>query len=241
MDAHDSDSGSGGEAPALSNRTRRKLQMQQKQQNQEKQEMDDRLEPAGTAAPTHTATGETGSQATNDSWARDYPPMTGPCKVEYCPTCSMPFEYCEFSGEACSKQGDKPEEDPNDQASAMQQKEDEQQLSIEFEEKSSISAAKGGAGKRAGAKPQVVTVQKQAKRRGKHVTNVWGLEHFGVKQEQAARLASKQFACGASFQKGQPGQMPFVEIQGDVGDTIKAFLKKNFNVPEDKIVILAEK
>lgn len=35
----------------------------------------------------------------------------------------------------------------------------------------------------------------------------------GVKPEQAAKLASKHFACGSSFQKGQPGLKPFVEIQ----------------------------
>ncbi|CDJ32457.1 translation initiation factor SUI1 domain-containing protein, putative [Eimeria mitis] len=164
----------------------------------------------------------------------------------------MPFEYCEFSGAACSKQGDAKEEDPNSQASALQQKEHEEQLSNELEEKAAISDAKRGAGKKDGAKPKVVTVQKQTKRRGKCATNIWGLEHFGVKQEQVAKLASvkqeqvaklasKHFACGSSFQKGQPGQMPFVEIQGDVEETVAAFLQKNFDIPEDKIVFLAEK
>lgn len=109
-------------------------------------------------------------------------------------------------------------------------------------------------------------------------------------------MASKQFACGSSFQKGQPGQAPYVEIQvrltvkrvnflcelrgichcmswgpavcgfhplsgirpyccincsallcvlctfqGDVEEAVSAFLMKNFDIPEDKIVFLAEK
>ncbi|CDI87441.1 translation initiation factor SUI1 domain-containing protein, putative [Eimeria praecox] len=244
MDAHNSDdSGSGGESPELSNRARRKMLMQQKQKQGK------HVEPTSDAAADAKAVGEvptsqsepTTSANSCGGWAHDQqPPMTGPCKVEYCPTCSMPFEYCEFSGAACGKQAET-KEDPNNQGSAMQQKEHEQQLSRELEEKAAITDAKRGAGKKDGAKPKVVTVQKQAKRRGKCSTNVWGLEHFDVKQEQAAKLASKHFACGSSFQKGQPGQMPFVEIQGDVEETIAAFLQKNFNIPEDKIVFLAEK
>lgn len=172
-----------------------------------------------------------------DGWAHNQqPPMVGPCKVEYCPTCGMPFEYCEFSGEACSKQKEKEQTD-----AGMQQQQHEQQLSDELQEKAAITEAKRGAGKKDGSKPKLVTVQKQAKRRGKCATNIWGLEHFGVKQEMVAKLASKHFACGSSFQKGQPGQAPFVEIQGDVEETVAAFLLKNFEIPEDKIVFLAEK
>ncbi|CDJ34905.1 uncharacterized protein EMH_0093690 [Eimeria mitis] len=103
----------------------------------------------------------------------------------------MPFEYCEFSGAACSKQGDAKAEDPNTQASALQQKEHEEQLSNELEEKAAISDAKRGAGKKDGAKPKVVTVQKQTKRRGKCATNIWGLEHFGAFTIIPSREAAK--------------------------------------------------
>ncbi|CDJ68135.1 translation initiation factor SUI1 domain-containing protein, putative [Eimeria necatrix] len=196
---------------------------------------------AADASSNPPAVGQhAGSETSSSCWEHDrQPPMTGPRKVEYCPTCGMPFEYCEFSGAACSKQK-KDGKDPT-QASVVQQNEHEQQLTDELQEKTAITEAKRGGAKKDGAKPKVVTVQKQAKRRGKCSTCVWGLEHFGVKQEQAAKLASKHFACGASFQKGQPGQMPFVEIQGDVEETIAAFLDKNFDIPGDKIVFLAEK
>lgn len=64
----------------------------------------------------------------------------------------MPFEYCEFSGAACSKQAEA-KDDPSEQATALKQKDDEEQLSNELQEKAAISEAKRGAGKKDGAKP----------------------------------------------------------------------------------------
>ncbi|XP_026194126.1 translation machinery-associated protein 22 [Cyclospora cayetanensis] len=242
MDAHTSeDSGSGSEgAGTISNRERRKQQMQRKQQCRR------RVNASSAAVPVDAATTLAGPtdvggfcSSPGDGWAHDQqPPMTCACRVEYCPTCGMPFEYCEFSGAACAKQEEQ-QDAPNE--GMVQQPAHEKQLSDEFQEKAAISNAKRGAGKTVGAKPKVVTVQKQAKRRGKYVTNIWGLENFGVKQEVAAKLASKHFACGSSFQKGQPGQAPSVEIQGDVEETVAAFLLKNFEIPEDKVVFLPEK
>lgn len=219
------------------------MELQQKQQKQKGADDVTTTKPPETDHVDIPAGTESSANLSSDSWAHNLqPPMTGPCKVEYCPTCGMPFEYCEFSGAACAKPKEEQSEAlGQDSASGNQQQSHEQQLSDELQEKAAISDAKRGAGKKDGNKPKLVTVQLQTKRRGKCATNIWGLEHFGVKQEMAAKLASKHFACGSSFQKGQPGQAPFVEIQGDVEETVAAFLMKNFDIPEDKIVFLAAK
>lgn len=237
------DNGTGSEVGAISNRQRRKQQMQQKHENQEGTDVLSTTTPAEDNV-VKTREPDASSGVASDSWAHDkQPPMTGPCIVEYCPTCGMPFEYCEFSDAACAKQKEEELKDASSHAmpSGLQRQQNEQQLSEELQEKAAISDAQRGAGKKGAIKPKLVTVQKQAKRRGKCATNIWGLEHFGVKQEMAAKLASKHFACGSSFQKGQPGQAPFVEIQGDVEHTVAAFLLNNFGIQEGSIVFLPEK
>lgn len=87
MDAHNSDSsGSGSEAPALSGRARRKLLLQKQQHSRQK-------EPASATAPTVNdpaevpTDGDTHNADPCDSSSQDQqPPITGPCKVEYCPS-----------------------------------------------------------------------------------------------------------------------------------------------------------
>lgn len=239
--AHDSGSGSDG-AEGTSSRRGREPQQQQQQQTCAPASLANTAVKAdidNSAAFSEMPPAAAGGSA-GDGWAHNQqPPMTGPCKVDYCPTCGMPFEYCEFSGAACAK--DEKQGQPLGHASGGQQADHEQQLADALEEKANISDAKRGSGKKAGSKPKVVTVQKQTKRWGKCATNIWGLEHFGVKQELAAKLASKQFACGSCFQKGQAGQASYVEIQGDVEESVAAFLLDHFNIPKDKIVFLAEK
>lgn len=237
-DEHGSGSNSGG---VTSDRQRRRQQVQHNQQNCSVADVASIAAPADTDHAASFPEGGTPIGNAKDGWAHnEQPPMTGACKVDYCQTCGMPFEYCEFSGAACAKQEEE-KEDGAGQAATIQRQEHEQQLCDELQEKAAISDARRGAGKKDGNKSKLVTVQKQAKRRGKCATNIWGLEHFGVKQEVAAKLASKHFACGSCFQKGQPGQIPFVEIQGDVEQALPAFLSKNFDIPEEKIIFLAEK
>lgn len=102
----------------------------------------------------------------------------------------MPFEYCEFSGAACSKQ-EKDVKDPT-QASVVQQNEHEQQLSDELQEKTAINEAKRGGAKKDGAKPVCTAFQLTLKvctfqpfltyNRSVHcgtalAAKCWGLEH----------------------------------------------------------------
>ncbi|KAL8455835.1 hypothetical protein Emag_000409 [Eimeria magna] len=220
---------SSDEEEVMSNRQRRKLQLQRKTDAEDTATL---AEPSGLAG---TACADASPGAVGDAWAHDQqPPMTGPCEVKYCPTCGMPFEYCEFSGAACSKQ----KEEHAD--GGPQEQQHVQQLASELQEKAVIQETKRPSAKDK-SKEKIVTVQKQAKRRGKCATNIWGLEHFEVKPDLVAKAASKYFACGASFQKGQPGQASFIEIQGDVEEKVAFFLEKQFMIPADKIVFLPEK
>ncbi|KAL8449862.1 hypothetical protein Emed_002825 [Eimeria media] len=125
---------SSDEEEVLSNRQRRKLQLQRKA---------DAEDAATLAEPVGSASADASHAAVGDGWAHDQqPPMTGPCEVNYCPTCGMPFEYCEFSGAACSKQ----KEEHADGASQDQQP--VQQLATELQEKAVIQeTAKRPAGK----------------------------------------------------------------------------------------------
>lgn len=63
----------------------------------------------------------------------------------------MPFEYCEFSGAACAK--DEKQVEPLAHATGGQKADHEQQLADALEEKTIISDAKRGSGKKAGSKP----------------------------------------------------------------------------------------
>ncbi|KAL8439827.1 hypothetical protein Efla_004353 [Eimeria flavescens] len=117
----------------LSNRQRRKMQQQQETAAHD---------TATSAEPgvEEKAAGAGARSVTGDGWAHDQqPPMEGPCKVQYCPTCDMPFEYCEFSGAACSKQ------EPIDASTRQQQQ--EQQLSDDLGQKAVINEGKRASGK----------------------------------------------------------------------------------------------
>ncbi|KAL8271992.1 hypothetical protein Esti_004116 [Eimeria stiedai] len=220
---------SSDEEEVMSNRQRRKLQLQRKSDAEDTATL---AEPSG---PARTAGTDASRGAVGDAWAHDQqPPMTGPCEVKYCPTCGMPFEYCEFSGAACSKQ----EEEHVD--GAAQQQQHVQQLASELQEKAVIQETKRASGKdKSKETPGVVKICSFFGR--EHTNNKMRCVSSEVKPDLVAKAASKYFACGASFQKGQPGQAPFVEIQGGVEEKVTSFLEKQFLIPVDKIIFLPEK
>jgi len=66
------------------------------------------------------------------------------------------------------------------------------------------------------------------------VTEVKGLEKFGVKLPDAAKSFAKKFSCGASVIKEAEGNV--IDVQGDFQEDLKDFLIENFKIPEDDII-----
>merc|ERR1712118_304916 len=62
---------------------------------------------------------------------------------------------------------------------------------------------------------QQVSVKKLSRGGRKCVTHVTGLDSFGLKLDQVAKVFKKKFACGCSVVDGDPGFPDHIEIQGD--------------------------
>lgn len=97
MDSHHRDeNGSESEGGGvMSNRQRRKQQLQHKQQNQSDADVVSTATPADTNTAGNPPEADTPVGSADDGWAHNQqPPMTGPCKVEYCPSESDPNLVC---------------------------------------------------------------------------------------------------------------------------------------------------
>jgi density-regulated protein len=75
----------------------------------------------------------------------------------------------------------------------------------------------------------------------KFVTEVSGLEHFGLDLKKIAKELGKKFATGSSVTKA-PGGGEEITVQGDVSDDIFDWLTENYEqVPEDNIELIEDK
>lgn len=164
-----------------------------------------------------------------------------PVEVAYCPHCSMPFEYCEYSPvfEKCSAY--LKEKNPELLATFTYKSTEEPAVaSLSISDSSSEAApsesaaapapAEQKAEKKAKAAP-VITIHKFARNRTKFTTVVRGLEHFGplspstqftphpsasigLDLKSSAKLFSKKFACSSSVVR--ENDIEEIQIQGDV-------------------------
>merc|ERR1712013_486672 len=106
----------------------------------------------------------------------------------------------------------------------------------EATEKAKIKELPGGKKKRE-ASPSV-SIKKLSRGGRKCVTSVAGLEGFGVKLDNAAKLFKKKFACGTSVVKGDAGQPDTVDVQGDFEDEVVDLIVDEFKLPRAKVVLL---
>lgn len=160
-------------------------------------------------------------------------PLT-PVLVEYCPFCSMPYDFCDFGDKwetgVCFKE-------------CTSRYPDIFPLELMTFDNLSFSSLTVKAKKKAEKKvPLQVSIQKVARTKRKVITSVTGLHLFGVKLEEAAKQFSRQFATGANVVKATPGQTDRVDIQGDVEEQLVELLTSKFaGITEDKIVRLPAK
>ena len=75
----------------------------------------------------------------------------------------------------------------------------------------------------------------------KYVTEVSGLEQFGLDLKKTAKEFGKKFATGSSVTKTASGGEE-ITVQGDVSDDIFDWLQENHDeVPEDNIEQIEDK
>ena len=76
----------------------------------------------------------------------------------------------------------------------------------------------------------------------KFVTEVSGLEHFGLDLKKVAKEFGKKFATGSSVTKTASGGEE-ITVQGDVSEDIAEWLEENHgeNVPEDNVELVEDK
>ena len=156
-----------------------------------------------------------------------------PLVVEYCPHCSMPFEYCQYSPtfkERCLP--------------FLQSKLTEEELARALGQ----TSLEGGIVDVGGKKSRIVSkevavlvtkvviarIQRQKK---KYDTSVLGLETVPAlkgKLEDAAKFFKKKFSCGASVGK-TPSGAPEVTIQGDVSLELPDRLIAEYKIAPESI------
>jgi density-regulated protein DRP1 len=87
--------------------------------------------------------------------------------------------------------------------------------------------------------PSAVVLERNTRNKKKCITTVAGLDQFGVKLAEAAKLFGKKFASGASATKAPDGT-PQIDIQGDVLDGAAALIVKTYEEVAKEHVFVVE-
>ena len=93
--------------------------------------------------------------------------------------------------------------------------------------------------KRASSKVYIKRVERNKR---KFVTEVSGLDQFGIDLKKVAKEFGKKFATGSSVTKAAGGVGEEITVQGDVSDDIYDWLTEHHEeVPEDNIELIEDK
>lgn len=99
-----------------------------------------------------------------------------------------------------------------------------------------------GKPKKKAAKEVIVTLA--TRQRKKAITSVEGLDLFGVKLADAAKVFGKKYACGASV-VNNPSQKDQIDIQGDVQEMIPELIMKQYGssnmIEKSNIIMIIDK
>ena len=149
-------------------------------------------------------------------------------KIVYCGVCTMPIEYCEWSGtyDACRSWLEQCHSEVAEQVSKGT---DQSSSAVKKVAKKAPAVKKGGK----------VTLSLLTRNGKKHVTVVDGLTTYeGVQPKEAAKFFANKFSCGANPIKDTEQ----IEIQGDfLGDKLIELIREKWpQVPADAISISKE-
>eukprot|EP00931_Biecheleriopsis_adriatica_P104308 TRINITY_DN78990_c0_g1_i1.p1 TRINITY_DN78990_c0_g1~~TRINITY_DN78990_c0_g1_i1.p1 ORF type:complete len:260 (-),score=109.13 TRINITY_DN78990_c0_g1_i1:73-852(-) len=170
----------------------------------------------------------------------DFPPIEKAEDVFYCPVpeCGLPPDFCQYGPcwEKCKPWclENVPHYYPELSGVSL---EDAKKSAEAAKEKSKEKLLPGGKKKR--EKSPGVSIKKLSRGGRKCVTSVAGLDTFGVKLDDVAKLFKKKFACGCAVVKGENTAPDTVDIQGDFEDeVIDIILAEWKDVPREKITVL---
>ncbi|RMY65671.1 hypothetical protein D0862_15258 [Hortaea werneckii] len=173
--------------------------------------------------------------------------------VVYCGVCSLPPEYCEYGGttKKCSDWLAQHHHSLHATLySADSTAEGLSTLSVEAQKRAEKDAQKKAAKasateakeaeKRATSRIYIKRVERNKR---KYVTEVSGLEHFGLDLKKIAKELGKKFATGSSVTKNAGGTGDEITVQGDVSEDIEEWLLEHYEekIPEDNIELIEDK
>ncbi|KAK3724886.1 Translation machinery-associated protein 22 [Vermiconidia calcicola] len=172
-------------------------------------------------------------------------------KVVYCGVCSLPPEYCEFGGttKRCSEWLENNHPDLYIQLYSEEAlSQNLSTLSVDAQKRAEKDAKKKAAKAEAAESREAerkasskVYIKRVERNKRKYVTEVSGLEHFGLDLKKVAKEFGKKFATGSSVAKTAAGGEE-ITVQGDVSDDIFDWLTENHEeVPEDNIELIEDK
>nr|POF12872.1 translation machinery-associated protein 22 [Quercus suber] len=174
-----------------------------------------------------------------------------PKHVVYCGVCSLPPEYCEYGGTTKKCSDWLLENHPSLHArlySADSAAAGLSELSVDAQKRAEKDAQKKAAKaeaaeareseKRASSK---VIIKRVERNKRKYVTEVAGLEQFGLDLKKVAKEFGKKFATGSSVTKTASGGEE-ITVQGDVSEDISEYLQEHYEqIPEDNIELIEDK
>jgi density-regulated protein len=103
---------------------------------------------------------------------------------------------------------------------------------------------KGKPGKKKKPKAKEVIITRATRQRKKAITSVEGLELFGIKLADAAKVFGKKYACGASVVTN-PSLKEQIDIQGDVQDLVPELILEKYGkaheIEKKNIVMIVDK
>lgn len=84
-----------------------------------------------------------------------------------------------------------------------------------------------------------VRIKRVERNKRKYVTEIQGLEAFGLELKKVAKEFGSKFATGSSVTKVASGGQE-ITVQGDVSDDVREFLLKNYKEIPKKNIVLEE-
>ena len=172
----------------------------------------------------------------------EYGTIVAPIKVTYCPRCNFPVDFCDFGRQWNKCEHFALSEYPQYYSHYLNQKRDTREATLKTEEQPPQTTEVTRKFKKKEIGQPSITIQCVARAKHKMATVIFGLDAYGVKLENAAKIFKKRFACGSSAVKGLPGQCNHVEIQGDFGSEVEAVLRSNFKeIPTNAVIQLKHK
>ncbi|VDD93152.1 unnamed protein product [Enterobius vermicularis] len=169
------------------------------------------------------------------------PDVTYPLVVQYCGECSMPLEYCEYSGKP-DKCRQWQEKNLPDEIEKLQIVNDDEVADAEKKHQkrggkgSKAASEKSASSKKKVSGPSKITLQRALRGRNKSVTVIKGLATFDVDLKAAAKFFAGRFACGSSVTAADE-----IVVQGDVKDDLFEIITEKWpNIDEDSIEDLGD-